>query len=99
MKTACMPLVTAAGLNAEESIEISDINYPYTRTDDLEPTQTPSSEDDSQWLTLGPVLVASGTEKLPKAAGSNTKANAVGKSIVGSSMGLVLAVSAVMLLT
>jgi hypothetical protein len=101
IKTDCVATFTAPALNSAESSEIDSMNYAQTATfdDPFGATVTSSSWDQSEWMTLGPVPVVSGAEKLSggaKATGTGTqpKGNGAEKMAVGSSFGLVLAIFA-----
>jgi hypothetical protein len=76
------------------------MNYAQTASFDnsFETTTTSSSWDPSEWITLGPVPVVSGAEKLTgggaKATGTGVpKGNGAEKMAAGWSLGLVLAIT------
>jgi hypothetical protein len=101
IKTECPVTFTASGMNSAESSEINSMNYDQTAVFDspFGTTTTSSSWDQSEWVTLGPVPVVSGAEKISggaKATGTATppKANGAEKVVTRSNLGLVLAITA-----
>jgi hypothetical protein len=101
IKTDCAATFTAPGMNSAESSEINSMNYDQTAVfeNPWETTATPTSWDQSEWMTLGPVAVVSGAENLNGGAkatstASQPKGNGAEKVVAASSLGLVLAISA-----
>jgi hypothetical protein len=93
IKTQCSISFTASAMNSAESSEVSSLNYVVTAifTDDGPTTTT--TWGPSAWITLGPIPVVSGADKLSSSAKPTvSQQSGVRRQLSALNLGLMLAV-------